>query len=160
MISQRTLCFLHRGRQLLLLHRRHPPNAGMWNGIGGKIEPGEDPFTACVREVKEETGLTIASPTLRGFLAITVKATGELWIIYVFTAPAPDGALAPSAEGDLHWVDTDQILSLRTPADLPVILPRVLKEDGVTVVRIDYATEDAVEPLRVEILGERADVVT
>jgi len=152
-ISQRTLCFLHRGRQVLLLHRRRPPNAGMWNGIGGKIEPGEDPFTACAREVREETGLAIPPPSLRGLLVITVKATGEVWIIYVFTAPAPDGTLAPSPEGDLHWVDTEQILSLRTPADLPIILPRILREDGVTVVRIDYAAEDAVEPLRVEILG-------
>lgn len=151
MISQRTLCFLRRGRHLLLLHRRNPPNAGMWNGIGGKIEPGEDPFTACAREVEEETGLTIAAPALRGLLVITVTATGELWIIYVFTAPAPDGALTPSAEGDLHWVDTDQIPALHTPADLPIILPRILTEDGVTVVRVEYAAEDAVEPLRVEV---------
>jgi len=152
-ISQRTLCFLHRGRQVLLLHRRRPPNSGMWNGIGGKIEPGEDPFTACVREVREETGLTIPPPSLRALLVITVKSTEELWVIYVFTAPAPDGALAPSPEGDLHWVDTGQVLSLPTPADLPIILPRILQEGGVTVVRLDYATEDASEPLRLEVLG-------
>ncbi|MDQ7842772.1 MAG: 8-oxo-dGTP diphosphatase [Armatimonadota bacterium] len=153
MISQRTLCFLHRGRQVLLLHRRRSPNAGMWNGIGGKIEPGETPFAACVREVREETGLTIPSPDLRGLLVVTVQATGDVWIIYVFTAPAPDGPLAPSPEGDLRWVDAEQIASLHTPADLPVILPRILNEDGITVVRIHYATDDAVEPQRLEILG-------
>lgn len=152
MISQRTLCFLVRDRQVLLLHRRHAPNAGMWNGIGGKLEPGEDPFTTCIREVKEETGLTITAPRLRGFLVITVQATGEVWIIYVFTAPAPEGPPVASREGELHWVDADQILSLRTPADLPVILPRILRGDGVMVARIAYATDDAVEPLRVEIL--------
>ena len=153
MISLRTLCFLHRGHQVLLLHRRHAPNAGMWNGIGGKLEAGEDPFAGCIREVKEETGLAIADPTLRGLLVITVKATGDLWIIYVFTAPAAEGTLVPSAEGDLHWVDAAQIPSLHTPADLLVLLPRILDGGGVTVARIEYAAEDAVDPLKVEILG-------
>lgn len=152
MISQRTLCFLLRDRQVLLLHRRHAPNAGMWNGIGGKLEPGEDPFAACIREVREETGLTIPAPRLRGFLVITVQATGEVWIIYVFTAPAPKEPAVSSPEGDLEWVDADRIRSLPTPADLPVILPRILAGDGVLVARVDYATDEAVEPLRVEIL--------
>lgn len=153
MISQRTLCFLLRDRRLLLLHRRHAPNAGMWNGIGGKLEPGEDPFAGCIREVREETGLTITDPRLRGVLVSTVKATGEVWIIYVFAAPAPEGPLVSSPEGDLEWVEADRIRSLRTPADLPVILPRILGEDGVMVARIDYATDDATEPLAVDILG-------
>lgn len=153
MISLRTLCFLHRGRQVLLLHRRHAPNAGMWNGIGGKLEAGEDPFTGCVREVKEETGLAITAPQLRGLLVITVKATGDLWVIYVFAALAPEGTLVPSPEGDLRWVDAAQIRSLPTPADLPIILPRILDRRGITVARLEYATEDAVDPLKVEILG-------
>ena len=153
MISPRTLCFLHRGRQVLLLHRRHAPNAGMWNGIGGKLEAGEDPFTGCVREVKEETGLAIVDPQLRALLVITVKATGDLWVIYVFAASAPEGTLVSSPEGDLHWVDAAQIRSLPTPADLPIILPRILDGGDITVARLEYATEDAVDPLKVEILG-------
>lgn len=129
----------------------------MWNGIGGKLEPGEDPFTACVREVKEETGLVIAAPALRALLVITVRATGALWIIYVFAARAPEGAFVPSAEGDLRWVDADEISALPVPADLPVILPRILEAEGrserVSVVRLEYAAEDAVDPLSVKILG-------
>lgn len=138
---------------MLLLHRRRPPNAGMWNGIGGKMEAGEDPYAACIREVREETGLTVAAPVLRALLVITVRATGALWIIYAFAAPAPDGAHVPSPEGDLEWVDADQVLSLPTPADLPVILPRILNGTGVSVVRLAYAAENAVDPLTIEILG-------
>ncbi len=152
MISQRVLCVLARDRQCLLLHRRRSPNAGMWNGIGGKIEPGEDPFAACIREVREETGLAITDPKLRVLLVITIRDTGELWIIYAFYAPAPAGEVAASEEGDLRWVDADEILSLRTPADLPIILPRVLRGEDVTVVRLEYDTEDG-EAHRVEILG-------
>ena len=152
MISQRVLCFLDRDGRFLLLHRRRSPNAGMWNAIGGKIEPGEDPFAACIREVGEETGLAISDPTLRALLVITVRETDERWVIYVFRAPAPPGEVTASEEGDLRWVDADEILSLRTPADLPVILPRILHGEGVTVVRLEYDTE-AGEPRRVEIVG-------
>lgn len=152
MISQRVLCFLDRDRRFLLLHRRRSPNAGMWNGIGGKIEPGEDPFAACIREVREETGLVINDPTLRALLVITVRETDEVWVIYVFRAPAPAGEVAASEEGDLRWVHADEILSLRTPADLPVILPRILDGEDVAVVRLEYESEDG-EPRRIEILG-------
>ncbi len=152
MISQRVLCVLARDRQCLLLHRRRSPNAGMWNGIGGKIEPGEDPFAACIREVHEETGLAITDPKLRVLLVITTRDTSELWIIYAFYAPAPAGDLAASEEGDLRWVDVDEVLSLRTPADLPVILPRILHGEDVTVVRFGYEAEWG-EARRIEILG-------
>lgn len=138
---------------MLLLHRRRFPNAGMWNGIGGKLEAGEDPFSGCIREVREETGLTITAPVLRALLVITVQATGALWIIYAFAAPAPEGSLVPSSEGELRWVEADEILALRTPADLPLILPRILEGTGVSVIRLEYAAEDAADPLAVEILG-------
>jgi len=51
-----TLCFLTRGDHILMLHRRRPPNQGLWNRVGGRIEAGESPLTACLREVREETG--------------------------------------------------------------------------------------------------------
>ncbi len=151
MISQRVLCFLERDRRFLLLHRRRPPNAGLWNAIGGKVEPGEDPFTACVREVREETGLEISSPSLRVLLVVTVRETGDLWVIYVFHASAPAGETIASDEGDLRWVDPDEIRSLPTPADLPLIVPR-LRGGEVAVVRLEYETE-AGAPSRIEIVG-------
>jgi len=156
MISQRVLCFLERDGRYLLLHRRRPPNAGMWNAIGGKIEPGEDPFTACVREVREETGLALGAPALRVLLVVTVRDTGDLWVIYVFHAPAPPGELSASDEGDLEWVSPDGLAARATPADLPLLLPR-LRQPGpgagdVAVIRLEYDTESGA-PVRTEILG-------
>jgi 8-oxo-dGTP diphosphatase len=136
----------------LLLHRRRPPNAGLWNAIGGKIEPGEDPFAACIREVREETGLEISAARLRGLLVVTVRETGDLWVIYVFRAAAPAGETIASDEGDLRWVDPDEMRSLPTPADLPLILPRLRDEGDVAVVRLEYETEIAT-PSRIEIVG-------
>jgi 8-oxo-dGTP diphosphatase len=152
MISQRVLCFLERDHRFLLLHRRRPPNAGLWNAIGGKIEPGEDPFAACIREVREETGLEISAARLRGLLVVTVRETGDLWVIYVFRAAAPAGETIASDEGDLRWVDPDEMRSLPTPADLPLILPRLRDEGDVAVVRLEYETEIAT-PSRIEIVG-------
>ena len=125
----------------------------MWNGIGGKLQPGEDPFTTCIREVREETGLTITGPVLRALLVISVKSTGDLWTIFVFTAAAPAGEPVASDEGELAWVDVGRLNSLPVPADLPVILPRVFEDGGVIVARLEYETEDAASVSRVEILG-------
>jgi 8-oxo-dGTP diphosphatase len=155
MISQRVLCFLERDDRYLLLHRRRPPNAGMWNAIGGKIEPGEDPFAACVREVGEETGLAISEPALRVLLVVTVRETGDLWVIYVFHAPAPPGEPAASDEGELEWVSASELPARRTPADLPLIVPRlrgVAARGDVAVIRLHYETEAGV-PIHTEILG-------
>lgn len=153
MIAQRVLCVLEREGRILLLHRRRPPNAGVWNAIGGKIEPGEDPYAACVRETEEETGLAIRDPVLRVLLVVTVRRTGDLWVIYVFRAAAPPGEVAPSSEGDLRWVAPADVAALPTPADLPVILPRVLAPgDGpVAVVRVEYDAEIGA-PARTEVL--------
>lgn len=125
----------------------------MWNGIGGKMEPGEDPLTACVREVREETGITFTDPRLCALLVITIKSTGDLWIIYVFSGAARNGAVIESDEGELRWISPGEISTLQTPADLPLILPHILKGEGVLVGRVDYASEDAVEPLKFELTG-------
>lgn len=152
LISLRTLCFLRRDNRVLLLHRRNPPNAGYWNGVGGKLEPGEDPFTACVREVREETSLTIRDPKLRVLLVATVRSTGDLWIIFVFTADAPEAAPIPSEEGDLAWVEVSQLAMLPILPDLPLLL-RHLGGVAVTVIRMELETEDAGSVSRVEVLG-------
>ena len=97
-----TLCFLTRGQEVLLLHRKHPPNAGLWNGVGGHIESGETPLQSCLREVQEETGFQLSTARFAGFLTWSgfEIANGGLAL---FTAPAPDGTAAACTEGCLAW---------------------------------------------------------
>ncbi len=53
-----TLVFLVRGNEVLLAHKKRGIGAGYWNGPGGKIEPGETPRQAMIRECQEEIGVT------------------------------------------------------------------------------------------------------
>jgi len=152
-ISLRVLCFIRDGNRVLLLHRRNPPNAGQWDGVGGKLEPGEDPYAACRREVKEETGLDAPSPQLRALLVIAVQSTGNLWVLFVFTADAPGGTPVASEEGELAWVAVDRVGTLPVIPDLPLILPHVLSASEVLVIRSDLDTEDADSMRRLEVVG-------
>ena len=97
-----TLCFLTHADQVLLLQRRKPPNQGLWNGVGGHIEAGESPLAACLREVSEETGYTLATAHFAGLLTwegYEVIDGG----LYLFTAPVPDGEPVACNEGVLAW---------------------------------------------------------
>ena len=138
---------------MLLLHRRHPPNAGWWNGIGGKLNPGEDPYAACIREVSEEAGLRIDPPALRAVLVISVKSTGDLWVIFTFTAPAPAEEPVASEEGELRWIELNALGTLPVLPDLPLVLPHVLSTTEVLTIRLDLKNEDAASLVRAEIVG-------
>jgi 8-oxo-dGTP diphosphatase len=138
---------------VLLLHRRHPPNAGLWNGIGGKLNPGEDPYAACIREVSEESGLRVDHPVLRAVLVIAVKSTGDLWVLFTFTAPAPPEEPVASEEGELRWIELDALGTLPVLPDLPLLLPHILSTKEVLTIRLDLKNEDASSMVRAEIVG-------
>ncbi len=128
-VVPRTLTFLTRGDQLLLL--RVPEGRGAWagrfNGVGGHLEPGEDPLTGARREILEETGLEPGNLTLRGVVLIdTGQPTGIA--LYVFLGTCPDGGEPrPGDEGEPVWVHVGDLASVPLVDDLPTLLPRVLQ---------------------------------
>ena len=126
-IHLRTLCFIRDGDRVLLLLRRNPPNQGKYNAPGGKIEPGEDPHDACVREVYEETGLRVAHARLRAVLTVISRTANAQWLLFAFTADLPVGDPDPATtdEGALRWTPLADVPSLPVPGDLPLILPHL-----------------------------------
>jgi 8-oxo-dGTP diphosphatase len=67
-----SLCYIHDAEthHVLLLKRDRPPNAGLWTAPGGKMELGESPIECCLREIKEETHLTLQDPQLRAIVTV------------------------------------------------------------------------------------------
>jgi len=110
-----TLCYIKRSGKTLMLHRVRKPNdihEGKWNGLGGHIESGETPEECVVREVYEESGLTLRTPRLRGILTFPLFDGIEDEYTFLYTANEFEGELIESPEGILEWIDDSKVLDL------------------------------------------------
>ncbi len=109
-----TLCYIRQNGSYLMLHRvkkKNDANHDKWIGVGGKFLENESPDECLLREVLEETGLTLTEYRCRGVVTfVSDEAPGEL--MYLFTADAFCGALHTCSEGDLQWVPQEQLRSL------------------------------------------------
>jgi 8-oxo-dGTP diphosphatase len=109
-----------------MIHRvkkRNDIHQGKWNGLGGKLEPGESPEDCVRREVEEESGLLVKKMWLKGFLSFPGFANDEDWYAFVFVIPDFEGQLIESAEGDLKWVDNSELLQLNLWEGDRIFLP-------------------------------------
>ena len=109
-----TLCYVKHAGRTLMVHRNKKPgdmHAGKWNGLGGKFEAGESPEECVLREVREESGLEVRAPRLRGLLMFP-GFKGNDWYVFVFTATEFRGELIDSPEGTLRWVPDEELAAL------------------------------------------------
>ena len=125
-----TLCYIERDGAYLMLHRvkkEHDENRDKWIGVGGKFEDKESPEDCLLREVREETGLTLTRYAYRGI----VTFVSDLWpteYMHLFTADGFTGDLRACDEGDLEWVPKERIAALPIWAGDKIFL-RLLTED-------------------------------
>lgn len=84
-----TICFVKKDDHILLLNRDKPQWMGAWNGVGGKIEQNETPLACAIREIKEETGITVEDITYKGKITWT---DGDInyGCMYAFIAELPE----------------------------------------------------------------------
>ncbi len=109
-----TLCYIERGDEYLMLHRvkkKNDINKDKWIGLGGKFEEDESPEDCLLREVKEESGLTLTSWRYRGIVTfINTKCESEF--MHLFTADGFEGEMLPCDEGELEWIKKSELLKL------------------------------------------------
>ena len=101
-----TLCYIEKDGKYLMLHRvkkHNDINEGKWIGVGGHAENQETPEECLVREVKEETGLTLTSYRFRGLVTF-ISNECEPELMCVFTADGFTGELIECDEGELAWL--------------------------------------------------------
>ena len=112
-----TLCYIEQNGTYLMLHRikkENDLNHDKWVGIGGKFEEGETPEECLLREVYEETGLTLTAYRFRGIVTFLSDEWGSEYM-YLYTADEFIGQMmAPEdcAEGELVWVPKEEVKHL------------------------------------------------
>ena len=97
-----------------MLHRTkkvNDENHDKWIGVGGKFEEGESPEECMLREVLEETGLTLTAWRYRGIVTFVSDEWGGEYM-HLFTADGYSGELKSCEEGELEWVEKERLYSL------------------------------------------------
>ncbi|MGN0976743.1 MAG: 8-oxo-dGTP diphosphatase [Faecousia sp.] len=125
-IELTVLCLVHRDGKLLLQNRVKPD----WQGYalpGGHVEPGESIVDAVVREMREETGLTVLHPKLCGVKQFPID--GGRYLVLLFETVEFTGTLRSSEEGSMEWVPQEKLSEYPTVEDLPQLLDVMLRPE-------------------------------
>jgi 8-oxo-dGTP diphosphatase len=119
-----------KGKVLLLKRSANKKlDPGVYSGIGGKVEPGEDFYSALLREIKEETGLT-EFESIKPF-SITqhpYPPTKAEWVNVYFNVQIKEQVkIAPSDDGEYYWKDPKEVDSLPMVTDLKEYIKILVK---------------------------------
>lgn len=139
-----TLCYIEQNDAYLMLHRvskKNDPNEGKWIGVGGHFEKDESPDECLLREVKEETGLTLKSFRSRGIVTF-ISGRTESEYMFLFTADDFEGEMIPCNEGVLQWVPKTDVPSLNLWEGDRIFLKLLLEREDFFLLKLVYDAED------------------
>ena len=150
-----TNCVLHHEDQVLLLQK---PRRGWWVAPGGKMEGGESVKDSVVREYREETGIYILNPQLKGVFTFIIKEGDQIvqeWMMFTFMADSFTGKnVTESEEGILKWHDVKDVPHLPMAPGDSHILDFMLKGKGLLHGTFTYTPNFELIAYRLDPQGE------
>lgn len=138
-----TLCYIEKDGCYLMMHRiskENDVNRNKWIGVGGHFETGESPEECLLREVKEETGLTLTSFRFRGIITFSTD-TFPAEYMCLYTADGFEGELTECTEGLLKWIPKDKIWDLNLWEGDRIFLKMLLEDAPFFSMKLHYVGE-------------------
>lgn len=135
-IELTTLCLIYQGNKILLQNRVKKD----WKGYtlpGGHVERDESIVESVIREMKEETGLTIKNPRLCGVKQFPIEE--GRYIVFLFKTDEFEGEIVSSDEGRMEWIDRSEVPNINTVHDFEELL-NVMEDESLT--EFTYVAQD------------------
>lgn len=143
-----TLCYIEQDGKFLMMHRTKKKNDAShnkWIGVGGKCEANESPADCIIRETKEETGLNLLKPKLRGIVSF-FSDQWESEYMFIYTADCFEGILVSDCpEGELAWVEKKDIMALSLWEGDRIFLKLLLEDADFFQLKLVYHGEQLAE---------------
>ena len=142
-----TLCYIEKDDKYLMLHRvkkENDLNHDKWVGVGGKFEPDETPEECMLREVREETGLTLTKYRFRANLTF-LSDEWETEYIHLYTASEFTGTLLECDEGNLEWIPKSEIDKLKLWEGDKIFFKLLRETEDFFSLKLRYEGEKLVE---------------
>lgn len=130
------MCLIYSGDKILVQER----NKKDWPGLtfpGGHVEKGENFIASVIREVKEETGLTIYDPLLCGMEEYKADNNDERYLMLFYKTDKFEGELKSSKEGKVFWINKDDLLKYELSLDLDRIY-KIMTDDSLSELIYEY----------------------
>ena len=132
------MCLIYKDNKILVQERTKSD----WPGItlpGGHVEKGENFYDAIIREVKEETGLTLLNPVLCWIEEYKQTKDEDRYVILFYKCSEFEGELKDSDEGKIYWLDRDKLDKVELSLDLDRMI-EIIESD--TLSELIYYSED------------------
>ncbi len=141
-VQRVTNCVLIKDDKVLLLKK---PRRDWWVAPGGKMEPGESVRDACIREYREETGVYLKNPSIKGIFTFIIKEGDKVlseWMMFTFFADDSDGVnLEECEEGELAWHQADEVKNLEMAEGDRHILEYMIHGSGIIYGTFTYTPD-------------------
>ena len=149
-----TLCYIEQDGKYLMMHRIKKENdmsKDKWIGVGGHFEAGESPEDCLIREVKEETGLTLTEWKFRGIVSFLSDEWPDEYMC-LYTATGFTGEMISCSEGTLEWVEKSKVSELPIWEGDKIFLDLLWNDAPFFLLKLRYDGDKLVEAV---LNGER-----